>query len=196
MIKNNIMQKSNLTVLVFVLIFLAQNASASVLMGLSCFVTAEVTDIDYENHYLNLEILNVDKENGCPVQENQVYRAIDNYYASDGYPASFKKGDKINAGIEVGSSMSPSGAVSFLHWSDVTYENGASIKYKLGTVTDLQSDTKPLNIEKINDSEQGNLIEKKYDDEDNNFNYLYFVIPPLILVGFLLYRFLYKRSAP
>jgi hypothetical protein len=176
----------------------AQNVSASTLVGPSCFVTAEVVEIgsetkqldsgrEYESHYLNLKILSVDNRGSCPVQENQVYKAIDNYYATDNYPASFKMGDKIKAGIEAASSMGPSGAVSFLHWSDVTYEDGTTIKYKEGIVTNLQSENEPIVIEKIDDTHSKNK---------NNVNYYYFIIPVLIIVGFLLYRFLHKRSAP
>jgi len=193
------MQKSNILVFVLALTLIAQNVSASALVGPSCFVTAEVVKIgtetrqldsgrEYESHYLNLKILSVDNSD-CPVQENQVYKAIDNYYAADNYPASFKTGDKIKAGIEQGSSMGPSGAVSFLQWSDVTYENGTSIKYKLGKVTDLQSDSVPIAIDTPNDAPQN-------DGQDATLNYFYFIVLILTIVGFLLYWFLHKRSVP
>ena len=200
MIDINIMQKSNLFIFVFTFILIVNNVSASALVGPSCQVTAEVIKIgsetrqldsgrEYESHYLNLKILNVDNSDNCHVRENQVYKAIDNYYAADNYPASFKIGDKIKAGIEQGSSMSPSGAVSFLQWSDVAYENGTSIRYKLGTVTDLQSDSDPIPIDTSNDAPQK-------EGQDTTINYFYFIVPILIIVGFLLYWFLRKRSAP
>ena len=173
----------------------AQQVSASALIGPSCFVTAEVIEIDYKNHYLNIKILNVEKDsNYCPVQKNEVYRAIDNYYAADNYPASFKEGDVIKAGIEAASSMGPSGAVSFLQWSDVTYEDGTTIKYKKGIVTHLQSDSEPVSIDNSNDAqEEINIVQD--DNQDVTFNY-YYIIPLIAVVGFLLYWFLRKRSAP
>lgn len=189
------MQKSILIILLLALMFVAQNVSASVLIGPSCFVIAEIIKIDYENHYLNIKILNVDKESDyCPVQKNEVYRAIDNYYAADNYPASFKEGDVIKAGIEVASSMGPSGAVSFLQWSEVTYENGATIRYKKGIVTHLQSDSDPIAIDTNDAKEISDVLQD--DNQDATINYSYFVIPILIIVGFLFYWFLRKRSAP
>ena len=174
----------------------AQQVSASALVGPSCFVTAEVIEIDYKNHYLNIKILSVEKDNNyCPVQKNEVYRAIDNYYAADNYPASFKEGDIIKAGIEAASSMSPSGAVSFLQWSDVTYEDETTIKYKKGVVTHLQSDSEPISIDNSIDAQEGNNIIQK-DNQDATFNYYYLIIPILAVVGFLLYWFLRKRSVP
>lgn len=208
------MQKSNLFIFVLTLILIAQNVSASALSGPVCFVTAEVIEMgsetrqydsgsEYENHYLHLKILSVDKGNNlgitsqCPVQKNQVYIASDNYYARDDYPASFKVGDRIKAGVEDAGSLGENGVVTFLHWSDITYENGSTILARKGIVIYLSSDDEPLNIEKVDDSEhEVPNFEDNKDKNGNIVNYLYLIIPLLIIVGFLLYKFLYKRSAP
>jgi hypothetical protein len=191
-------QKSNLFIFILISAFmlLAQQVSASALIGPSCFVNAEVIEIDQKNHYLNIKILNIEKDSDyCPVRKNELYRAIDNYYAADNYPASFKEGDVIKAGIEAASSMGPSGAVSFLQWSDVTYVDGSNIKYKKGIVTHLQSDSEPISIDNSNDTQEGNNIIQN-DNQDVSFNYYYLIIPILAIVGFLLYWLLHKRSAP
>lgn len=191
------MQKSNLIIIALALMFAVQQVNASSLVGPSCFVTAEIIEIDHTNHYLNIKILNVDKNNYfCPVKKNEVYKVIDNYYAADNYPASFNGGDIIKAGIESASSMGPFWAVSFLHWSDVTYEDGTTIKYKKGIVTHLQSDSKPISIDNSTDVPKGNNIIPN-DNQDATISYFYIIIPILIIVGFLLYWFLLrKRSAP
>lgn len=220
------MKKSNLIVFILALILSAQNASASVSMGPYCFVTAEIIEIsnetklldsgkEYEYHYLSLKILSVDEGSkivpdlkDCPVQKNQTYRAIDNYYAEGNYPASFKEGDKIKAGIEALSSMSSVGAVSSLIWSNITYENGATIKYKEGIVMSLGSDIEPIIMNNADNTKQGDITNEKNDDINKesipvsnektadkvNINYLYLIIPILVIVGFLLYWFLRKRS--
>jgi len=193
------MQKPNLSIFILISAFMlvAQQVNASALVGPSCFVTAEVIEKgrDYKSHYLNLKILSVDKRDNCPVQKNEVYRAVDNYYAADNYPASFKEGDIIKAGIEAASSMGRSGTVSFLRWSDVTYEDGTTIKYKKGIVTDLQSDSEPVSIDNFNDASEGNNIIQN-NNQNVSFNYSYLVIPIIAALGFLLYWFLRKRSAP
>ncbi len=196
------MQKSNLIILVFALMLVAQNVSASALVGPSCFVTAEVVEIssemrqldsgrEYESNYLNLKVLSIDKGTNCPVQENQIFKAIDNH------PGTFNKGDRIKAGIESASNMGPSGVVSFLQWSDLTYENGNEIpsKYNNAIIDHLQSDSEPIAIGTHNDIKEGNDVLQD-DNQDATINYFYFIIPILIIVGFLLYWFLRKRSAP
>lgn len=185
--KKNSMQKFNLIITVLALVLFPQNVSASALVGPSCFVTAEIIEIDHNNKYLNLKILHVEKNTDpCPVQENQVYRATDNYFAADNYPASFKEGDRIKAGIEAASSMGPSGAVSFLQWSDVTYENGSTIQYKKGIVTDLQSASEPIAINNVTAKEEG---------EEAPVMYFYIAVTALMVIGFLFYLVFRKRSA-
>lgn len=182
------MKKSNILLIVFILILFAQNVSASALVGPSCFVIAEIDDIgsemkkldsgkEYESHYLNIKILNILSGDTCPVQINQVYQVIDNH------PGTFQKGDRIKAGIELGSSMGPAGAVSFLQWSSLTHENGTNIqsKYNNAIITHLQSDSKPTSIAK--------------DADLTDYLYILILLLGIIIAGYLIYRFKFKRSA-
>lgn len=197
------MRKFKLVIFIFISAFMfrAQQVSASALRGPSCFVTAEVVEVssetkkldtgrEYNDTYLNLKIMSIDKGSNCPVKVSEVFKVIDNN------PGTFKKGDMLKAGVESASSMGPSGAVSFLQWSNLTYENGKEIssKYNNTIIDYLQSSSEPLVGNLPDDSsERDDLIQS--NGQDHQYKYLFLFGSTFVLVGLLSCWFLYKRWA-
>lgn len=198
------MKLLSLTLIIICISFFPHNASASALIGTSCFVTAEVINVDsetkyldsgeeYDSRYLLLKILSVDEGTNCPVQSNQIFKAIDNNEGS------FQPQDIIRAGIEPGSSMGPEGAISFLQWSNLTYENGDQIiSYKNGrsVIDSLQSDSNPIVIETndgIFDTEDSQNDTIAGNTNWLSDNYIYFLIPTIIILGLSMFWYLLRK---
>ena len=120
-------------------------ANGSALTGPQLSILAEVVSVGTEQKSVNLKkndesgymdlkiikILEISSEaltgENCPVKEGEIIRVIDNYKA-------LSVGDKIKAGIEIGSTMGPQGPVGFMQWFPVSYEDGREIKDKEGIV--------------------------------------------------------------
>lgn len=139
-----------LSVIILLIVFQGRQSFGSVIGEPECFVKAEVVGMGseertlntggtYEWHYIDLKIIEFISGNHFVVTKGKVYRGTDRY------PGILKKGDIIKAGVVSASSMGPAGAISFLHWSQVTYEDGSPIRNKRGAIVDfLTSDAEPL----------------------------------------------------
>lgn len=139
-----------LLTIVFLALGQGQAVKASALNGAVCSVKAKVVAVGSElrgtdpgrnnkNYYIDLLVLGISGGRSCPVAKGRRYRAVDNY------PGVFRKGDVIRGGVESASSMGPAGAVNFLQWSRLTYENGTPILGKNNAQIDsLQSGDTPI----------------------------------------------------
>lgn len=121
----------------------------------TCRVIAEIVEIGVEERVLNtgntylhnyvlLKIISIESDGFALVEVGKIYRVNDNY------PGTFLTGDRISAGVGLGSSMGPSGAVSFLQWSQLTYENGEKIISATGrsVINSFTGDVEPTILEK------------------------------------------------
>lgn len=196
----SINKKYSLSFLLFVIFIFSSNVSASAIIGPSCFVNAKIIQVgsdktqsdsgsEYTTNYFKLEIISVDARKDCPVKQGQIFKAIDNN------PSTFQKGDVINAGIEAGSSMGPSGAVSFLQWSEISYENGDKIysNYNNSIINSFQSDPKPISIDTYIEEQEENK-EKVNSSNISNTIYYYITITALVVVGFFIYYFYVNKK--
>ena len=126
--------------------FFASKANASMLTSSLCSVTAEVIKLvdESDNHEIYLKVRGIVNDTDCPVKSGEVYNASNNYYAADNYTSSFKVGDIFKADIQGGSYNGPTGAGSYLNWSNITREDNSKIPYKLGDVSEVQTGSVPL----------------------------------------------------
>jgi hypothetical protein len=161
-------KSKNLVFLIFFIVFyfgVISRASADVLSGASCTVSAKVLEKnsevrkaygpdgvsfrEYESKYLKLEILTTKK---AGVFGNCDFIKVGNVFKIDGGsdPEPLKIGDIIQAGVELNSVMGPSGVVGFIEWTPIS----------------LVSDNRPLPA--TFDLQSGDKLEKSITQPDKN----------------------------
>ena len=151
-------KSKNLVFLIFFIVLcfgVISHASADVLSGASCTVSAKVLEKnsevrkaygpdgvsfrEYESKYLKIEILTTKK---AGVFGNCDFIKVGNVFKIDGGsdPEPLKIGDIIQAGVELNSVMGPSGVVGFIEWTPISLVGD---NRPLPATFDLQSGDKP-----------------------------------------------------
>lgn len=144
---------------------------ASVLVGPMCYVIGEIEEITPESIYVKIDSIESVGQRGCPVEEDDVYSV--SYIVADEEENNFDTGDRLRAGVEAFSSVTPNGeATSRLQWSATTFEDGSSANMVLD-----QSSSEPFensNGNANNENDQEEAEETIIDDFTRKSSNMYF----------------------
>lgn len=114
--------------------FYALSAQASVVMGPQFYVKIEVTNLGvetltrpdgstYNQNFVEFKILEFTQGASSRIKVGDVIK----HKLAKRSARLLKIGDKLLAGVEIGSSMSPTGPVEFVLWSPIKRENGTDL---------------------------------------------------------------------
>ncbi len=129
---NNLLSKLALFVFLATLLSLTA-AQASVMMGPQFYVKIEVTNLGvdtitradgsvYTQDFVEFKILGFTEGSSSRVKVGDVIK----HKISKSTVRLIKAGDKFIAGVEIGSTMSPTGPVEFVVWSPINREDGSA----------------------------------------------------------------------